>query len=930
MKKDNILTITIFIALFFVAMLFLLNDSALSDDGDEEPYPHYPDNEKRYMELHLKSYGNDNYLTPKIEKADERNERHVVVDKKSKYPPYAGGNWHEIGRWYSKDLLKDITASRSRDSENYSEEFSLSMVIWAQSDAEDGSTDRVSIRVKILPFLQDWIEDPNSPKSLNSDQPTKFYFDFEFNDVQCFKGSNITIIIEAKSEENYDPATEDQNEEIHIIYGDLNHDTYINFEANCVTMRVNTNENNEVEIEKYNGLAYLNVTFIHAFGRELINQDRTPWYYLRIRGPANESQFDATNWTNTISWNETSRYLRVGDLTSQDENIFVPIKWQIQESVKDPSIRAQYAPVNRTYFMYFKGWDIYPQNNNTPWVMNDTFKVPRFPNATERVELEWLTDNVFFYNEKGRRFYPTDEQSKGIAVGDNIYVVSNFIIGGGASPDKYYDRIEIKATIRDPQGEEIYSVIVEGNYRGETSNIFKTPEAWVPEKAGEGYVVNLTLNPSRNWKEYNYTNNYLEISFNVYENRRPVAIISSPVPTVEDDPNTYAQIGEDIHFDATESYDPDTSYAYLDFLWEIDDFHTVTTREMDEFFLQLPAGEYKVTLTVSDGVREDSTSLYFKVNSPPKPTSGSNGIVEPEDGASFSREEVIRFTALYTDPDADTLYYTWRSDVKGVLGEAESTLNYVEVSGLQAGQHNISVTVKDKHGGVHVSEIVIYVNNLPVVIVESPEDGKYYGSGDDIVFDASASFDVEDGVGDNLNYIWYYDDGSGYIPFGYESVTTRSFHNAGEYHIKVEVYDSMGGMSEKEITININAKPVAKIEIEKKDGKKITFDGSNSYDPDNKGIDRYIWDFDTTYDSDGDGIPNNDRDGEGVKPTYEFNRTGTFNISLVVVDMDGVWSEPVYMDVEVKEKDEGISLSPAVAVIAFSLSTLMFALRKRK
>ena len=397
----------------------------------------------------------------------------------------------------------------------------------------------------------------------------------------------------------------------------------------------------------------------------------------------------------------------------------------------------------------------------------------------------------------------------------------------------------------------------------------------------------------------------------------------------------------DIHFDATQSSDPDTSYNSLDFDWVIETTGSdPITKDKDEFDTQLGPGLYEVTLTVSDGIRSDEKTILIMVNSPPKPNTGKNGIVDPEDEAIFSPGDTIRFTALYNDADADILYYTWKSDKKGgggIIGDSDSVENFVEIPAddLIIGEHNISVTVEDKHGGEHVSEIVIYINNLPNINIVSPEDGNSYGAGEDIEFDASLSFDPEDGAGDMLGYIWYYDDrsGSGYTEFGGGSVTERTFRTTGTYTIKVEVYDSASGMSFEELTIHINSKPIAKIGEVKGSGKKLTFDGSGSYDPDGEDIDRYIWDFDTSFDSDDDGIEDNDKDGEGKTTVYQFNNTGTFNISLTVIDEDGVWSEPVYMDLEVKkddgDDDDALPLPFSIMVVSAAVAALVMAFKRK-
>lgn len=256
----------------------------------------------------------------------------------------------------------------------------------------------------------------------------------------------------------------------------------------------------------------------------------------------------------------------------------------------------------------------------------------------------------------------------------------------------------------------------------------------------------------------------------------------------------------------------------------------------------------------------------------------------------------------------------------------------VEAEELSSGGknvHNITVTVKDMHGGVHVSEVIIYINELPRIVIFEPEDGSSFGSGEEVSFDASLSSDAEDGTSDYLYFVWYYDDGSGPQPFGQGAISSRTFRTTGDYVVTVEVTDSAGGMSEKSISININSKPIAEIGNVKGSGKELTFDGSGSSDPDGKDIDRYVWDMDLSFDSDGDGEADNDRDAEGVSPTFKFNDTGTYNIQLTVMDEDGVWSDPVTLEVKVKEEEDD-ALPPAMIFMSVALAALVMSIQRKR
>jgi hypothetical protein len=112
-------------------------------------------------------------------------------------------------------------------------------------------------------------------------------------------------------------------------------------------------------------------------------------------------------------------------------------------------------------------------------------------------------------------------------------------------------------------------------------------------------------------------------------------------------------------------------------------------------------GTHKVNITVDDGATQDNTdSMTFKfVVENTNDAPGTPTIVSPSDGDVFTIGDKIDFKGTCDDPDFDVpdsdeaLSYVWTSDA------ATEDLGYGEelsLNDLEVGQHQITLTVKDK------------------------------------------------------------------------------------------------------------------------------------------------------------------------------------------------------------------------------------------
>ncbi len=142
--------------------------------------------------------------------------------------------------------------------------------------------------------------------------------------------------------------------------------------------------------------------------------------------------------------------------------------------------------------------------------------------------------------------------------------------------------------------------------------------------------------------------------------------------------------------------------------------------------------------------------------------------------------------------------------------------------------------------------------------------------GEAVVLNAANSTDRD---GKIVRYSW--DFGDGQVGSGVR--VEHAYEEAGTFDVQLVVTDDDGDLDSHPSTVKVNAFPKAlgfvpstTIKID----EVVTFDGSKSADPDGQIAD-YRWDF-------GDGT-----DGTGATPQHAYDRVGTYDVTLVVVDDHG-------------------------------------------
>ena len=164
------------------------------------------------------------------------------------------------------------------------------------------------------------------------------------------------------------------------------------------------------------------------------------------------------------------------------------------------------------------------------------------------------------------------------------------------------------------------------------------------------------------------------------------------------------------------------------------------------------------------------------------------------------------------------------------------------------------------------------VNQTPI----SDPNGPYSGTvNTPVQFNGSGSNDPD---GTIVSYSWDFGDGN----IGAGVNTAHTYGSAGTYTVSLMVTDNDGGNDTATSTATITDIPQVQPPVSDPNGPyngtvavPVQFNGSGSNDPDGS-IVAYEWDF-------GDS-----NTGMGVNPAYTYGSAGTYTVSLMVTDNDGL------------------------------------------
>ncbi len=222
----------------------------------------------------------------------------------------------------------------------------------------------------------------------------------------------------------------------------------------------------------------------------------------------------------------------------------------------------------------------------------------------------------------------------------------------------------------------------------------------------------------------------------------------------------------------------------LNFTWRSDIDGILGFSEILETNLSL--GTHTITLEVSDGLSKNEKEFVIEILKNKLPVAS---ITSPKYNEVFLIDSEIYFDcSACIDPDGHDLFYSWTSNIDGLIGTAETFY-----ANLSAGTHIIELIVTDEHDGKSETSLVLIVNTPPTA---DAGDNKNSEVDEKVNFDGSLSTDPD---GDELTYTWNFGDGNKDVgkkvehPYDLEDV----------YNVTLTVDDGKGGRDNDSILITV-------------------------------------------------------------------------------------------------------------------------------
>jgi len=316
--------------------------------------------------------------------------------------------------------------------------------------------------------------------------------------------------------------------------------------------------------------------------------------------------------------------------------------------------------------------------------------------------------------------------------------------------------------------------------------------------------------------------------------------------------------------------------AITSFSWNFGDGTTGSSAVISHVFRAV--GSFNVTLTVvSDRNRSSSLTKTVTVAAGSPPT--ADFVFSPTNPAVA---QTVSFNASASKPGTGHQISTYAWDF-GDGGRA-SGVNPTHGFGA-SGTYNVVLVVTDEVGQTATASKQVPVavaSSTPAPTADFVFSPAAPAVGQSTLFNASQS---KAAAGHSIaSYAWNFGDGG----TGTDVTASHAFGAAGTYSVVLIVTDDVGQTATSSKTIPVSATsqtpPTASFVFSPASpatNQDVFFNASASTAAAGRSITTYTWDF-------GDGsscsTTNNSCNGGGVTPTHAYTRSGTFTVTLTVID----------------------------------------------
>jgi parallel beta-helix repeat protein len=309
---------------------------------------------------------------------------------------------------------------------------------------------------------------------------------------------------------------------------------------------------------------------------------------------------------------------------------------------------------------------------------------------------------------------------------------------------------------------------------------------------------------------------------------------------------------------------------------------------------------------------------YFKSESP-----SENQAPTADAGGSYSgyKDQLIQFDASGSDDlDGTIIGYQWDWTNDGSWDTSWSTSSYATHGYISEGIYTVKLQVKDNDGATDTDITTVTITNVSTTLhfTYSPSNPH---AGEIISFDASTIDDV-------IQYDWKWSDEENWeIDLG--ASPSHVYSTPGDYAVTLRVYDNeyetdiyAETVTVKEYSPSENQAPTADAggPYSGNVNVSLSFNGSNSYDPDEDNIVSYEWDF-------GDGT-----NSTGTNPTHIYSAVGNYTVTLTVTDDHASKNtDSTYVNIVQpnNQNNNGTSKTPGFEIVFVIISVALILLWKR-